>query len=97
MSASRLRQVISTRNAIVYLRQISDAQVEHMRIDGPAIWRWESKARVPSAGPTERIIVIDEDLGLRFWLGARSGFARLPPRWSFAPEGSVLGLEARAA
>ena len=58
-----------SRQAIVYLRQSSPAQVEHNR---ELTERQYTKAR------NERIVVIDEDLGLSgSGSVARSGFARL--------------------
>ncbi|MCK1641405.1 hypothetical protein IVA95_28570 [Bradyrhizobium sp. 157] len=59
MSASRLRQVI----AVVYLRQSSAAQVEHNRASTERQYALVGKAR-DLGWPDDRIVVIDEDLGL---------------------------------
>jgi DNA invertase Pin-like site-specific DNA recombinase len=66
-----------TRHAIVYLRQSSAALVEHNRESTDRQYALASKAR-DLGWPDERIIVIDEDLGLSgSGSVARSGFARL--------------------
>ena len=60
------------RQAIVYLRQSSAAQVEHNRESTDRQYALAGKARV-LGWPQERIVVIDEDLGL-----SGSGFPTLP-------------------
>ena len=51
------------RHAIVYLRQSSAAQVEHNRESTERQYALASKAR-ELGWPAERIVIIDEDLGL---------------------------------
>lgn len=65
------------RQAIVYLRQSSAAQVEHNRESTDRQYALADKARA-LGWPAERVVVIDEDLGLSgSGVAARSGFARL--------------------
>jgi hypothetical protein len=65
------------RQAIVYLRQSSAAQVEHNRESTDQQYALADKAR-ELGWPAERVVVIDEDLGLSgSGAAARSGFARL--------------------
>src|SRR3981189_2195414 len=79
--------------AIVYLRQSSAAQVEHNRESTDRQYALAAKAR-ELGWPADRIVVIDEDLGLSgSGFVARSGFARLTPEVALAPVGAVLGLE----
>ena len=81
------------RQAIVYLRQSSAAQVEHNRKSTDRQYALASKARA-LGWPDERVIVIDEDLGLSgSGAVARSGFARLTAEVALAHVGLVLGLE----
>jgi DNA invertase Pin-like site-specific DNA recombinase len=82
-----------SRAAYVYLRQSSPNQVEHNRESTQRQYALVTKAS--SLGwPAERIVVIDEDLGLS---GAgvveRSGFARLTAEVVLGHVGIVLGLE----
>jgi DNA invertase Pin-like site-specific DNA recombinase/predicted DNA-binding transcriptional regulator AlpA len=81
------------RQAIVYLRQSSPAQVEHNRESTERQYALAKKA-CELGWPYERIVVIDEDLGLSGagWV-ARSGFARLTAEVALARVGLVLGLE----
>jgi DNA invertase Pin-like site-specific DNA recombinase len=81
------------RQAIVYLRQSSAAQVEHNRESTDRQYALTVKAR-ELGWPDDRIIVIDEDLGLS-GSGAvvRSGFQRLTAEVALARVGLVLGLE----
>jgi DNA invertase Pin-like site-specific DNA recombinase/predicted DNA-binding transcriptional regulator AlpA len=81
------------RQAIVYLRQSSPHQVEHNRESTERQYALAARAR-ELGWPEERIIVIDEDLGLS-GSGAvvRSGFARLTAEVAMARVGLVLGLE----
>jgi hypothetical protein len=66
-----------SRQAIVYLRQSSAAQVENNRESTDRQYALAAKAR-ELGWPDDRIIVIDEDLGLSgSGFVARSGFARL--------------------
>jgi DNA invertase Pin-like site-specific DNA recombinase/predicted DNA-binding transcriptional regulator AlpA len=82
-----------SRQAIVYLRQSSAAQVEHNRESTDRQYALASKAR-ELGWPDERVIVIDEDLGLSgSGAVARSGFARLTAEVALAHVGLVLGLE----
>src|SRR5215475_6185121 len=70
-----------SRQAVVYLRQSSAAQVEHNRESTDRQYALAGKAR-DLGWPDDRIIVIDEDLGLSgSGAVARSGFAASPPKW----------------
>lgn len=81
------------RLAIVYLRQSSAAQVEHNRESTERQYALAERAR-ELGWPAERIVVIDEDLGLSgSGTAARSGFARLTAEVALARVGLVLGLE----
>ena len=81
------------RQAIVYLRQSSAAQVEHNRESTERQYALANKAR-ELGWPNERVLVIDEDLGLSgSGAVARSGFARLTAEVALARVGLVLGLE----
>jgi DNA invertase Pin-like site-specific DNA recombinase len=82
-----------SRQAIVYLRQSSPAQVEHNRESTERQYALATKAR-ELGWADERIVVIDEDLGLSgSGSVARSGFARLTAEVALARVGLVLGLE----
>src|SRR5712692_3355274 len=82
-----------SRQAIVYLRQSSAAQVENNRESTDRQYALAAKAR-ELGWPNDRIIVIDEDLGLSgSGFVARSGFARLTAEVALAHVGLVLGLE----
>ena len=82
-----------SRQAIVYLRQSSAAQVEHNRESTERQYALATKAR-ELGWPEDRIVVIDEDLGLSgSGSVARSGFARLTAEVALARVGLVLGLE----
>ena len=82
-----------SRQAIVYLRQSSAAQVEHNRESTERQYALASKA-CELGWPADRILVIDEDLGLSgSGSVARSGFARLTAEVALARVGLVLGLE----
>src|SRR5437870_2704761 len=82
-----------SRQAIVYLRQSSAAQVERNRESTDRQYALATKAR-DLGWPEDRIIVIDEDLGLSgSGVIARSGFARLTAEVALARVGLVLGLE----
>jgi DNA invertase Pin-like site-specific DNA recombinase len=81
------------RVAIVYLRQSSAAQVEHNRESTDRQYALVHKAG-DLGWPADRIIVIDEDLGLSgSGSVARSGFARLTAEVALGHVGIVLGLE----
>jgi DNA invertase Pin-like site-specific DNA recombinase len=82
-----------SRQAIVYLRQSSAAQVENNRESTDRQHALATKAR-DLGWPDDRVIVIDEDLGLSgSGSVARSGFARLTAEVALAHVGLVLGLE----
>src|SRR5467141_1210778 len=82
-----------SRQALVYLPQSSAAQVEHNRESTDRQYALAAKAR-ELGWPNDRIIVIDEDLGLSgSGFVARSGFARLTAEVALAHVGLVLGLE----
>src|SRR6202008_5051845 len=82
-----------SRQAIVYLRQSSPAQVEHHRESTERQYALATKAR-ELGWPEDRIVIIDEDLGLS---GAGSlslsCLARLTAEVALARVGLVLGLE----
>src|SRR5713101_7463714 len=81
------------RHAVVYLRQSSVAKVEHNRESTDRQYALAAKAR-ELGWPNDRIIVIDEDLGLSgSGSVARAGFARLTAEVALAHVGLVLGLE----
>jgi DNA invertase Pin-like site-specific DNA recombinase len=81
------------RLAIVYLRQSSAAQVEHNRESTERQYALAGRA-CELGWPPERVVVIDEDLGLSgSGTAARSGFARLTAEVALARVGLVLGLE----
>jgi DNA invertase Pin-like site-specific DNA recombinase len=82
-----------SRQAIVYLRQSSAAQVEHNRESTERQYALGTKAR-ELGWPEDRIVIIDEDLGLSgSGVVTRSGFARLTAEVALARVGLVLGLE----
>ena len=82
-----------SRQAIVYLRQSSAAQVENNRKSTDRQYALAARAR-ELGWPADRIVVIDEDLGLSgAGFVARSGFARLTAEVALAHVGLVLGLE----
>ncbi|CDX25048.1 conserved hypothetical protein [Mesorhizobium plurifarium] len=81
------------RQAIVYLRQSSTSQVENNRESTARQYALSGRAR-DLGWPAERIVVIDEDLGLSGSGSVmRSGFARLTSEVALARVGIVLGLE----
>src|SRR3974377_313875 len=85
-----------SRFAIVYLRHFTDAQVENNRESTDRQYALDALAgKARDLGwPDERIIVIDEDLGLSgSGSPARAGFARLTSEVALARVGLVLGLE----
>jgi DNA invertase Pin-like site-specific DNA recombinase len=82
-----------SRQAIVYLRQSSAAQVEHNRESTDRQYALADKAR-ELGWPDQRITVIDEDLGVSgSGVVVRSGFQRLTAEVALARVGLVLGLE----
>src|SRR6516165_8494926 len=82
-----------SRQAIVYLRQSSAAQVENNRESTERQYALATKAH-ELGWPEDRIVIIDEDLGLSgSGSVARSGFARLTAEVALARVGLVLGLE----
>jgi hypothetical protein len=85
-----------SRQAIVYLRQSSAAQVEHNRESTDRQYALAAKAR-ELGWPNDRIIVIDEDLGLSgSGFVARSGFARLTAEVALATSASCSDSRSRA-
>jgi Recombinase/Recombinase zinc beta ribbon domain/Resolvase, N terminal domain len=81
------------RIAIVYLRQSSNAQVEHNRESTDRQYALVHKAG-DLGWPVARVLVIDEDLGLSgSGAVARSGFARLTAEVALGHVGLVSGLE----
>ena len=81
------------RQAVVYLRQSSPTQVEHNRESTDRQYALALKAR-ELGWPDERIVVIDEDLGLSgSGTVVRSGFARMTAEVALGHVGIVLGLE----
>jgi DNA invertase Pin-like site-specific DNA recombinase len=90
---AKITPVHLSRQAIVYLRQSSAAQVEYNRESTERQYALAGKAR-ELGWPEDRILVIDEDLGLSgSGSVARSGFARLTAEVALAHVGLVLGLE----
>ena len=81
-----------SRQAIVYLRQSSPAQVEYNRESTERQYALATTAR-ELGWPEDRIVIIDEDLGLSGSGFTRSGFARLTAEVALARVGLVLGLE----
>ncbi len=88
LSASHLR-----RQAFVYLRQSSQAQLER-NVESTAR-QYALVARAVELGfAREQVVVIDEDLGISgSGLSERSGFARLTAEVALGHAGLVLGLE----
>ncbi len=88
LSASHLR-----RQAFVYLRQSSQAQVER-NVESTAR-QYALVGRAVELGfAHEQVVVIDEDLGISgSGLSDRSGFARLTAEVALGHAGLVLGLE----
>jgi len=81
------------RQAVVYLRQSSAAQVVHNRESTERQYALATKAR-DLGWPDDRIIIIDEDLGLSgSGSVVRSGFQRLTAEVALGGVGLVLGLE----
>ena len=81
------------RQAIVYLRQSSAAQVENNRESTERQYALAEKAR-DLGWPDDRITVVDDDLGLSgSGSVARPGFARLTAEVALGHVGLVLGLE----
>jgi DNA invertase Pin-like site-specific DNA recombinase len=81
------------RLAIVYLRQSSPRQVEHNRESTERQYSLAVRAR-EIVWPDDRIVVIDEDLGLSgSGVVVRSGFARLIAEVALGHVGLILGLE----
>src|ERR1700757_1098410 len=82
-----------SRQAIVYLRQSSAAQVENNRESTDRQYALATKAR-DLGWPGGHVLILDEDLGLSgSGSVARSGFARLTAEVALAHVGLVLGLE----
>ena len=81
------------RQAIVYLRQSSTSQVENNRESTERQYALSGRAR-ELGWPVERVVVIDEDLGLSgSGSVVRSGFVRLTSEVALARVGIVLRLE----
>jgi len=81
------------RLAVVYLRQSSASQVENNRESTERQYALAERAR-ELGWPDERVLVIDEDLGLSGSGSVmRAGFARLTSEVALARVGIVLGLE----
>jgi len=81
------------RQAVVYLRQSSAAQVTHNRESTKRQYALAGKAH-DLGWPDDRIVVIDEDLGLSgSGSVVRSGFQRLTAEVALGGVGLVLGLE----
>jgi len=90
---AKITEAHRCRLAIVYLRQSSASQVEHNRESTERQYALASRAN-ELGWPHERILVIDEDLGLSGADAvARSGFTRLTSEVALARVGIVLGLE----
>lgn len=82
-----------SRQAVVYLRQSSAAQVEHNRESTQRQYALAAKAR-DLGWSEDRIMVIDDDLGLSgSGSVVRPGFTHLTAEVALAHVGLVLGLE----
>ena len=93
MSDAKVQTTHLRREAFVYVRQSSAAQVAHHRESTRR--QYDLAARARELGwPADQITVIDEDLGLS---GAttqgRGGFARMTAQVALGRVGIVLGLE----
>ncbi|MER9560307.1 recombinase family protein, partial [Mesorhizobium sp. M0323] len=81
------------RLAVVYLRQSSASQVENNRESTARQYALSGRAR-ELGWPAERVVVIDEDLGLSgSGSVVRAGFTRLTSEVALTRVGIVLGLE----
>jgi DNA invertase Pin-like site-specific DNA recombinase len=82
-----------SRDAYVYLRQSTAAQVEHNRESTQR--QYALAARATALGwPQQQVVIIDEDLGVSgSGVVERSGFARLTAEVGLGHVGIVLGLE----
>ncbi len=88
LTSSHLR-----RQAFVYLRQSSQAQLEH-NVESTARQYALVTRAVELGFAREQVVVIDEDLGISgSGLSERSGFARLTAEVALGHAGLVLGLE----
>jgi hypothetical protein len=84
------------RHAVVYLRQSSAAQVEYNRESTERQYALASKAR-ELGWPAERIVVIDEDLGLSGGgTVTRSALLGSPPRSHSPVSASCSAWKSRA-
>ena len=85
-----------SRQVIVYLRQSAPPRSRTIASRPDRQYALAAKAR-ELGWPADRIVVIDEDLGLSgSGFVARSGFARLTAEVALAHVGLVLGLEVPA-
>jgi len=81
------------RNAFVYIRQSTSAQVQHNRESTERQYRLVDHA-VELGWPRDRVQVIDEDLGISgAGLAKRGGFDHLTAQVGLGQAGIVLGLE----
>ena len=82
----------TSRAAYVYLRQSSQAQVEHNRESTQRQYALVTRASSLGWSP-QQIVVIDEDLGVSgAGIVERTGFARLTAEVALGHVGIVLGL-----
>jgi hypothetical protein len=89
---AKIAAVHLSRQAIVYLRQLSAAQVEHNRESTERQYALAAKAR-ELGWPADRILMIDEDLAVRLRLGCTIRLCAAQPPVALAHVGLVLGLE----
>ena len=90
---SKIQFTHTQRAAYVYIRQSTPGQVEHNRESTARQYALADRA-CQLGWPKERVVVIDEDLGLSgSSTDKRSGFARLTSDVALARVGIVLGLE----
>jgi len=90
---SKIQFTHTQRAAYVYIRQSTPGQVEHNRESTARQYALADRA-CQLGWPKERVVVIDEDLGLSgSSTDKRSGFARLTSDVALARAGIVLGLE----
>ena len=88
LTSSHLR-----RQAFVYLRQSSQAQLERNVESTDRQYQLVTRA-IELGFCREQVVVIDEDLGISgSGLSERSGFARLTAEVALGHAGLVLGLE----
>ena len=93
MTDSKICAVHRQRQALVYVRQSSPAQVEHNRESTRRQYALADRAR-DLGWHSDQITIVDEDLGLSgATADGRSGFARMTAEVALGQTGILLGLE----